>query len=836
MSLFLDKFKNSVFNQGGPAMRDGNQSANPGGESISKILEPGAGEQFYIGLVVRAGAGTYDVAVKCLGGSTVTCSVAQDIGWPYFGVTDCTIPAEGSRVLVYMASPNARYGTVVCVIPSSDQGEISGGGDSPQVLVQSIDLEPKASAMTEAAHEVPWVDGDNIDSLVSHGGRPHDIFPGNKAWFNEQGVGLAILNLMMQAKATERCKIELGLLDDMLRIVSGYYRHQHSQGETAIYNDEGRLTQEMYGTSYQEERDGQSILDPPNFMDTGLIEVFKASADARFDLMMPNQDIKKRFQLYTGFLGDIVNFFVANPAPDAARHGYGGPGLDEGLMHMHIDSSGRCQMRSACGFSFERWDRIPIPKKIYEPWDPQGDKDLPDPGAKDPFEFDEDHPYGRNLQLRDAMAWRNKSAYQRLHEQSRGNGFKDYDLPNEGDLPVPRDEYDELGQAEEKFEDNAGRRAYFNIEDDGSIIMRDAWGSEIVLRGGNIILNCAGQVEVRSGKSIINMAGHDIIQKARKSVDITARDRDVRIKANVNLHMLSEGRSGPDAPGGGGILLESRSTNSIGAMGFDGNTGEDVLSTGISIIAKDSAVFTQGKVIHQSCQDRMILEGKDPNGGVAEGELWIACKNILATADNLVSFTSGEDSGILLTSSVGCVYGPTALVAGGGSLGLFKGSKIWIPLMEADAADVYSLLAETAETLYDIFQVEDDWLMPFLPSDREDFEFTYRSSVQYGTDKGTEVYKAEKFYMYRPMWAQMLLAGHRYIEEQLETWEEYAIEDTYVWPGEEHYEGSDGYVVMDEEVNLGDSSTEMPKGRNDVDNKSGEFSGSSFHEYEVVRV
>jgi hypothetical protein len=835
MGWFLDKFKNSLFNTGDPAIRGGNQSSNTAGDATGRVLDPFTTGKFYIGKVVRAGAGTYDVSVRTPGSTQLACMLGSSTVNYYFGVSDCTIPIEGSRVVVYHPYSNARYGIVVCVLPSADLGSpLSEAGKPPEAHVGAIDLEPSASSATEAAYTTPQADPKNMESINSHAGRPHDFFPGNKVWINEQGVGLAILNLLTGLRASDKAKIELGVLDDMVRMVSGHYRHNTSQGEHQIYNDEGRLTQEWFGTSYQEERSGHTTIGPPNFTDTGNKKILASSKTARAELIDEALYSKKRFQIFTGYLGDIVNFFVANPDPETEMETQTADTMDQGLMHTHIDASGRLLIRSAAGMSIERWDRLPIPKKRYEPWDPEGDKDLEDPKEKLPFDFDEAHPYGRSLQLRDAMAWRNKQAYQRIHDQSASAGMKDYYLPEESEMDTPQDEYDLPGQGEEKFQENAGRRAYFNVEDDGSIVFRDAWGSEILLRGGNIILNCAGQIEVRSGKSIVQLAGHDIITKAMKSVDITARDRDVRVKANVNLHMLSEGRAGDDSPSGGGILLESKSDGDTGTHGFS-REGEQVLSKGIMLKAKDSTVYLQGKTVHATCEKSIILEGKSPNGGEAVGELWIACKSLLANATRTIGLTTDSASGVLITRSSSIVYGRSALLVGGNSVAILRDSKAWIPLTEVDiGSDPYTQLAGFSETMHETFQTDDDWLEPFKPENRDDIEFTYRSSEEYGTNKGTEVYKGSKFYVYRPMWAQMLSAGHELIEETLETWTEYPIEDTYAWPGKEQYDGTP-YVKMSDEVNLLDPATEIPKKRSELRNKSGTFNETSFHEYEVVK-
>jgi hypothetical protein len=62
-------------------------------------------------------------------------------------------------------------------------------------------------------------------------------------------------------------------------------------------------------------------------------------------------------------------------------------------------------MRSAAGFSFERNDCIPTPRRIKEASDPEGTAaDETTLKKKKPYTYDDGHPFARNLQMRDAEA------------------------------------------------------------------------------------------------------------------------------------------------------------------------------------------------------------------------------------------------------------------------------------------------------------------------------------------------------------------------------------------------------------------------------------------------
>jgi hypothetical protein len=134
--------------------------------------------------------------------------------------------------------------------------------------------------------------------------------------------------------------------------------------------------------------------------------------------------------------------------------------------------------------------------------------------------------------------------------------------------------------------------------EDGGVMLADGFGSAIKMTAGKIRLECAGDIELAPGRSLIGL-GSQVILRAKKSVDISASDNDVRIKAEKNLHMLAGNG------GSGGVLVECKS-DSIG-QDFKNQIGENVTSNGIIFKATKSVVAAYGGYVYlRSGEDKTI--------------------------------------------------------------------------------------------------------------------------------------------------------------------------------------------------------------------------------------
>jgi hypothetical protein len=90
------------------------------------------------------------------------------------------------------------------------------------------------------------------------------------------------------------------------------------------------------------------------------------------------------------------------------------------------------------------------------------------------------------------------------------------------------------------------------LADDGSIILEDAWHSQIIMSKGNIRISAAKDLILESGRNLLEIAGQDAAVRSARHLDLDSNAGRVHIKAEHQLNLL--GGNG----GTGGVLIESR--------------------------------------------------------------------------------------------------------------------------------------------------------------------------------------------------------------------------------------------------------------------------------------
>jgi hypothetical protein len=138
-----------------------------------------------------------------------------------------------------------------------------------------------------------------------------------------------------------------------------------------------------------------------------------------------------------------------------------------------------------------------------------------------------------------------------------------------GPPPVRKAKVDHRYKEVDYYESTAG----FFIDPYGNVIVRSGDGSELRMAGGSIQFSAAGDIWLQPGRNLNVWAGDDIILKAHNSIDATATNHDVRIKAEQHVEVLA-GNSGL-----GRILLDCRALGSNHDV--VGHEGEDVKQSGI---------------------------------------------------------------------------------------------------------------------------------------------------------------------------------------------------------------------------------------------------------------
>lgn len=128
--------------------------------------------------------------------------------------------------------------------------------------------------------------------------------------------------------------------------------------------------------------------------------------------------------------------------------------------------------------------------------------------------------------------------------------------------------------------------------EDGGIVIGDGYGAEIRMTAGSVTISAPGDVWFKSGKNTQIWAGRDCIVRADKTVDVSATEDNVRIKAEQNVMVLAGNDSSPKM---GGVLIESRANAAV--YNFD-TPGDSVVFGGIVMRAKKAEVVTHAKDIY----------------------------------------------------------------------------------------------------------------------------------------------------------------------------------------------------------------------------------------------
>lgn len=737
------------------------------------------------GCVIRSGIGSYDCEVDIGDGHTVVCSTLSPILHDTYGVSQACMPLPGSLVLVYapdagLTRRRVSRGVILGVLPEHVSAGASADGTSTIKKIADTEFpEGGVAQFTEGGPRTIATDKSYQGKGDFQFGRPLDLVPGEYALTSHSGAGLVIGSLSAEIRGSGAAGVRCSSLDDQVRISSGHFRNLHAAGGDEIFNDGGFVTCESFVTLYQPERLGVSSFGQEAFKarETSLLSA--AQKTSGISPLLPTQTAKKRLYVYKGYLGDIVNVFVGNPDPDTTVEDMlTDHSPDQGLFHSHLDSSGRLTVRSASGILLERYDRIPIPRRRHYAWDPSGDRET-EPEDKPGFIVPDKYPMAGGLVLGDMAAWYDHTSYARFRQFT-----KDFTVAGQADLKVPDSDYDRIGKGREEFAKYDTRHSYVSLTPDGGIVLRDAWGSEIVMADGRITFNAAANIEIRSGSSVIVLGGDDVVMKAYNSVDVSATKKDVRVKAEGNMQLVSMTR---------GVLVQSKAK---GDSADWKRKGEELQSTGVVIKADESSVAVVGRKASVQGSDGVSLSSFD-DGGSPSGSVILSGRQVLSLGSEGVVATARGTSGLAIYEQSAAICGPTVLLAGGQSAATAAGDKMLVGI-PVDAPNMYSTLISACRSYAQSYLDSTEWLSPVQPRVFSQIDFRYRTTQQYGTDRDSGI-SGGSFSVYEPSWVALTEAGRKLMQAcRLRAWDEGTdAEGEYPWPGKSAMQGS-AYITFRE--------------------------------------
>jgi len=560
--------------------------------------------------------------LKTLSGSTKSGMRLSEVCATPFGTRSVTQLVIGDAVQC-LSVPGINWSIILGVIPS----QIT---DGRFILADSLVMCGQVGLFQDPVHRVVYENDDNRMPNFSCG-RPVDTLQGDWGMINDFGVAFWIGRIMAQMRASDVAKIEAFWGDDLIRLFAYNFQKYTAARELFAFDDEGEYDEIERWTPYMWEslgsyKAGEEVFDEYRGDEGGLQKDRKKS---RFE---PKEEGKQsmafRGQTMRGFLGDGERESIVL-LPNGAE---GISKVDDeenyrGVFEAHKMLDGTFAVRSSKQILFEKSLIIPVPRQLLDPDDPSGDTSVGDDAnykaageygdgptqEKKPFKWAEDeYPNDRALSLWEQQAYLlGKYGLQVIDAHE-----KDWKAPEEQELEIDDEKQNEIdstlfdaalefqfvtklpkyGEVTIDQRDGYDVRYYqtrscIQMLDDGSIVIEDGYGSQLLMSGGNIHLSCMGDVFNRPGRNFITWAPRDIISRAGWCNEITASKKDVRIKAENSLQM----RAGTEDKGS--ILIECVAESKPAKSDWSGKLGEDVESNGIIIKAEKSAIDVWAKYV-----------------------------------------------------------------------------------------------------------------------------------------------------------------------------------------------------------------------------------------------
>jgi len=673
-----------------------------------------------------------------------TCSFADESLSYSFGFSETNPPREGEFVLVWRVNKRSHAGIIIGRLPYSWNFSRGDRYNDPDKYLRRLYTQlDNTSSKDITCFKSPMLNRfDGSTHPFTHF-RPTDVYPGEFSKVNQHNCGIKG-GLFSATLLGGGASLRLSALTNAARLICESYLRHSLSGSLVEFHNGRYLSSENNMALYQEERLG-------GYKDGAKVWTDDSKAPVKGE----DQTMRPRIKNLSGYFGHLVSKFCLRPDPgDSKTRVLGDEPKEAGVSRETIDPSGQYRLSAAGMLTFERTGRIPVPVRTAYPTDKGHDISW-QPKMLEPFEHDETDPAYRQLELFDRQAYDLKNQYARVDGIDSDDKSKDpdYYVPQEEDLRPLEDKYDARffgngsGNETVKLNKFDKRRAGMYIGEDGSVIVRDAWGSEIVMLGGNVSISCAGNVMLLPGKTQLTIAGDDIVQKAQNSIDVHASKHDVRLSAARNMEILG-GADEKESPGG--VVIESRGRMSV----WDGkDKGESARLSGITLRAVNQRVVLDGQKINiRSRTDTRIISGGDS----IDGNVSIGAKTIRCRADK-INMSAGMSNLELSKSGSASLVGRTVGLHGETGLNATKGAKMPLPMKWEDcdnvAAKMNTGMDKATEDLADEAKASDG----IGHSELDNMVFGFRTSSECGTNESWVIGAPSKeFRMYEPAWVQVM--------------------------------------------------------------------------------
>ena len=609
--------------------------------------------------------GWYRVALDD-GHGVLPCCALEPASSILLGPRSTSLYPPGTGVLVQLfRQPVGLYGVILGAIPDLiDDANII----MPDWISQGSNVGTKREGYYLNYVEQLGDEGGAIDFSNS---KPIDQLCFDWGIMAETGVGVHVDSYMAYLRVDEVCGVWFHYHDQHTVLAgismdvftaSAYEQYRDDEGELTSFRGESPYPWEMLGTFTAGEE---------NFKEVSDEDVHFEKPEAKYEPTKPDPQAFHRVEHYGGYLGQGGIRQVVVP-PDGVGEGdvfaLSTTDAPIGVFRESIGLDGSYSLASAKSVVIAKRALIPVPKRRKLAEDSSEDADSAENKnykAAGQFGEGDDHVVGdlevsgSNALLLTSAAVLDMHSY--VFNWKTMHPFhyhkKDFITPEEGTsgklekVTAPLDLQSLqsnmwMSRAEPKklkVDHRYDEVDYFELlshitfTDDGGMILQGGHGEEVKFLAGNVVISCPGNVMFQPGKSIIGLAGDDYIIRARNSIDLTSSDKDIRLKAERNMLMLS-GNGGV-----GGTLIENR------AQGIDqdypSEGGEKIAGTGVIFKAPNSIVGTMASEIY-------LRTGSD---GIGEGPIVLdAAKgdaDVRIIAGNIKRYVQGQNTTTFLSGT-----------------------------------------------------------------------------------------------------------------------------------------------------------------------------------------
>ena len=597
------------------------------------------------GTVVEAIQHTQAYRVLPTSGSTpLYCTLMRHGSTSNTGVIDASTIPVLTRVL-YIKLPFSSSGVILGTIPQ----------DVPATYSDSISLGSNVGLITNAFE--PFLGA--ISKIKAHGiknwssGTPIDSLNEGELNFRAQtGMMLHMDPYMSFMRVDDMAGLFLYYWDRLVRLCGINFERWTGGSILESLDDEGEHCWYEGWSTYPWEQRGvlwnPSETEIDGELAFALLRQGNVKHKTRINPKYDDQQPYHRLVSYKGYLGQGHKLQLSAPPKNSKILRYSDEKQLTGLFEETLTIHGHYGIRTAAGLTIAKRPAIAIPKRKALPAD-NAEGDARTKGYV-PSGYSSGNPHkvestlepeeadAEKLSLLSAAGVLDLHAYLFNWESAHPFHFheNDFDYPEESELtevdtnqeipdwtelqsggfikaPDPKTIEVDHRNKEVKVYPNT---SYITLTDDGGIAIGDGYGSELRMSGGNIQISAPGDILLEGGRNVMSWAGRDVILKARQSIDASASEKDVRIKAEQNIKMLAANDAGPHH-----ILLECRAEGVGDHYGESGEPpeeyGNEIIGPGIILNTQKSEIIGLGNNVYMRATSVTGGASDVPNGVIA---------------------------------------------------------------------------------------------------------------------------------------------------------------------------------------------------------------------------